>query len=220
MWSVEQLLTWVLTTLVGAFVGSFLAGYFKKKGENIATKEDFKDLKEQTRQLTQTTKEIETKLEDQVWNRQRQWEMKKEIFIEATRLVAKADEMLARTVSAYLNGRAIREGIDQCEEYWYELAAHGSSIMITSKASTIGAFSSMTKAFVDVVLSLNPNENNRVDASQKFDQFRTLRAAFHVATRTELGIELDLPPTPRSNGSSTVANPDSQTPAADRRERH
>jgi hypothetical protein len=84
----ENLIAWGLTTLTGAFVGSYLAGYLKKKGENLATYEDFKDLKEQTRQLTQTTKEIEAKIDDQVWNRQRQWEVKRDILIEFARSIS------------------------------------------------------------------------------------------------------------------------------------
>jgi hypothetical protein len=36
----ENLLWWGLTTLVSAFVGSYLAGYLKRKGENLATHED------------------------------------------------------------------------------------------------------------------------------------------------------------------------------------
>ena len=197
-----------VVTLLSAGIGAYIGAYLKEKGKNTATKEDFNDLKEQTRQLTHATKEIETKIDDQVWNRQRQWEMKKEIFIEATRIAAKADETLARTVSAYLSGHSVREGIDQCEEYWYQLAAQGSSIMIIADASTIDISSSMVKAFIDTVLSLNPNEDNRVDAKQKFDQFRTLRAGFHVFTRKELGIKLDLPPTHQSNESSAIPTPD------------
>lgn len=196
----EHLLWWGLTTLVSAFVGSYLAGYLKKKGENLATKEDI-------RELTQVTKEIEAKIDDRVWNRQRQWEMKKEIFIEATRIVAKADETLARTVTLYLSGRLTRTEIDRCEEYWYQLASQGSSIMIIADANTIDISSSMIKAFIDTVLSLEPQEDNRVDAKQKFEQFRALRAAFHVFTRKELGIELELPLTPRSKGSSAAPSP-------------
>ena len=207
-----------VASILSAGVGAYVGAYLKKKGENNATKEDFNDLKEQTRQLTHATKEIEAKIDDQVWNRQRQWEMKKEIFIEATRVVAKADETLARTVSAYLNRDSIREGIDQCEECWYQLAAQGSSIMITADASTIDISSNMVKAYIDTVLSLNLNEDNRVGAKQKFDQFRSLRAGFHLFTRKELGIKLDLPPTHRSSESSVAPPPGSQAHATDKPE--
>jgi len=90
----EKLIAWGLTTLVGAFVGSYLAGYLKKKGDNLATKEDFDDLKEQTRELTQATKEIEAKINTQVWNRQRQWEMKRDILIEYARTISDFEQAI------------------------------------------------------------------------------------------------------------------------------
>jgi hypothetical protein len=33
----ETLIAWGLTTLAGSFIGSYLASYLKKKGENLAT---------------------------------------------------------------------------------------------------------------------------------------------------------------------------------------
>jgi len=36
---------------------AFLGSYLKKKGENLATKEDIEDLRKQTATLTQTTEE-------------------------------------------------------------------------------------------------------------------------------------------------------------------
>lgn len=184
--------------------GIYFKSYFNKKGENLATKEDFKDLKAQTAELRQATKEIEAKIDDQVWNRQRHWEMKKEIFIEAAGTIAKADETLARSVSAYLNGRLTRDDIDKCEEYWYQLSAQGSSIMIVADAKTIEISSSVVKAFIDTVMALKPNEDNRVDAEQKFNQFRTLRAGLLIFTRKELGIELGPLPASQSNESQAA----------------
>ena len=200
-------LAWVLLAAIASGFGGYFGSYLNKKGENLATKEDFKDLKDQTAELARATKEIEAKIDDKVWNRQRQWELKKEIFIEATRSVAKADETLARTVSAYLNGYSIREGIDQCEKCWYELAYQASSIMFISDPATIDISSNLSKTFIDTVLSLKPDGDNRAEARQKFDQFRALRAAFYVATRNELGIVLGPLPTPQSSGSSAAQGP-------------
>jgi len=201
-----------LVSLLSAGVGAYFGAYLKKKGENTATKEDFNDLKEQTRQLTHTTKEIEAKIDDQVWNRQRHWEMKKEIFIEAARTVAEADAALARTVTAYLNGWPWSDGIDRCEEYWYKLSAQGSAVMIIADTKTIEISSSMVKAFIDTVLALKPNEDNRADAEQKFNQFRSVRAAFLIFTRKELGLELGPLRTLQSTESSATPSPGSPIP--------
>jgi hypothetical protein len=99
---------WVFTTIF-AGVGAYLGSYLKKKGEILATKEDFDSLRTQTHELTVATKEIEAKVNDQVRNRQRQWEMKKELFIAAAQTVAKADATLAPTVSAYLRRETLRK---------------------------------------------------------------------------------------------------------------
>ena len=72
--------------------GLYLKSYFSKKGENLATKEDFKELKAQTAELRQATKEIEAKIDDQVWSRQRQWEMKRDILLEATKRITEAND--------------------------------------------------------------------------------------------------------------------------------
>lgn len=45
--------------VIAVAVGAYFGAYFREKGKNLATKEDFIDLKEQTRALTQATKEIE-----------------------------------------------------------------------------------------------------------------------------------------------------------------
>jgi hypothetical protein len=56
----------VLSLLTGLFIraiGTYFSGYSKKKGENLATKEDIHDLTAQTALLTKTAKEIEAKFQ-------------------------------------------------------------------------------------------------------------------------------------------------------------
>ena len=83
-----------ILSLIAAGAGAYLGSYLMKKGENLATKEDFNDLKDQTRQLTQATKEIESRIDDQVWNQQRQWELKRDILLDATKRMADAGNKL------------------------------------------------------------------------------------------------------------------------------
>jgi hypothetical protein len=101
----QNLIAWGSTTLIGAFVGSYLGGYLKTKGENLATKEDFRDLREQTRELKQATKEIEAKIDDQVWNRQRHWEMKRDVLIEFARTLSDFEQAIQH-VSTRVEGRS------------------------------------------------------------------------------------------------------------------
>jgi hypothetical protein len=90
----ESLVILTLTTLASAFVGSFLAGYLKRKGENLATHEDIGKLTEQVAAVTQTTKEIEAKISSDVWDRQKRWELKREVLYEATKRAAQLNDAL------------------------------------------------------------------------------------------------------------------------------
>lgn len=84
---------WLISVIsIGA--GAFLGSYLKKKGENLATKEDFNELKKQTADLTTTTKDIESKIDDKIWDRQRRWEMKRDALVKALQALEKADDAL------------------------------------------------------------------------------------------------------------------------------
>jgi hypothetical protein len=90
----SEFVIWGIVTLVGAFVGSYLAGYLKKKGENLATHEDIGKLVEQMKAVTQATKEIEATISDKAWSRQRQWEMKRDAIFSVMDALGRADETL------------------------------------------------------------------------------------------------------------------------------
>jgi len=92
----ENIILWTLSTLAGAFTGSFLAGYLKQKGQNLATHEDIGKLVDQIRVVTQTTKEIEAKISDEVWDRQKRWELKRDLLIEMLKKTAVLRERLFR----------------------------------------------------------------------------------------------------------------------------
>jgi hypothetical protein len=83
-----------LTLLVGILVG-YLTGYAKKKGENLATREDIG-------KLTKQVAEIEAKISSDVWDRQKRWELKREVLFEVTRKAAQLDDTL-RSLSITLN---------------------------------------------------------------------------------------------------------------------
>jgi hypothetical protein len=76
-----------LVTLICAAAGAYLGSYLKKKGENLATKEDIAE-------LTRATKEIEAKISHDVWNRQRQWEMKRDSVIAAIQALSATEDAL------------------------------------------------------------------------------------------------------------------------------
>ena len=89
----EPLIIGALTTLVGVLVG-YLTGHAKKKGENRAIHEDIGKLTDQVAAVTKTTKEIEAKISSDVWDRQKRWELKREVLLEATLRAAQLDDAL------------------------------------------------------------------------------------------------------------------------------
>src|SRR6267378_6160770 len=89
--------------LVGA--GIYLSSYLKKKAEGLATKEDFTDLKEQTAELTRTTKKIEAEINGDLWDRQKRWELKRDLILEMTQKISAAYDALNLVYATYQTER-------------------------------------------------------------------------------------------------------------------
>ena len=83
----------VLTALV-AGVGGYFGAYWKQKGKNLATHEDIDKLVDQVAAVTQTTKEIEAKISNEMWDRQKRWELKRDVLFQATKRLADAEDAL------------------------------------------------------------------------------------------------------------------------------
>ena len=82
-----------LKILIGVLIG-YLAGYAKKKGENLATHEDLEKVVEQMSAVTKATKAIEAKISSDVWDRQKRWELKRDVLFEATKRLADIEDAL------------------------------------------------------------------------------------------------------------------------------
>jgi hypothetical protein len=80
--------------LLSTGLAGYLAGYLKKKGENRAIQEDLDKLLVQVSVVTKATKEIEAKISSDVWDRQKHWELKREVLFEATKRLAEVEEAL------------------------------------------------------------------------------------------------------------------------------
>ena len=92
MWTrLQVLISCGIALLLGLFSGSFLAEYLKRKGKNLATHEDIDKLVDQVRAVTRATKEIEAKISSDVWDRQKQWELKRDVLFMAAKRVSELD---------------------------------------------------------------------------------------------------------------------------------
>ena len=80
-----------LLPFIAAAAGAYLGAYLRKKGENLATHEDIEKLDDQVRVVTTTAKEIEAKISDELWNRQKRWELKREVLFEVAKSLAEID---------------------------------------------------------------------------------------------------------------------------------
>jgi hypothetical protein len=99
--TMDNLIAWGLTTLVGAFVGSYLAGYLKKKAENLATHEDFEKLLAEQKTTIEATKVIEARISIDAWSQQQRWDVQKAALLESLKELATAEAFLFRLVHAF-----------------------------------------------------------------------------------------------------------------------
>jgi hypothetical protein len=196
-----QLVMWGVTTLVSAFIGSYLGSYLKKKGENRAIHEDIGNLVEQVSAVTKATKEIETKISSDVWDRQKRWELKREVFFEATRKLADVEDGLL-SLDSMLQVEQ-KEQKKEDEPGWAE--ARHARITKWSRASTafeevrllvfmvceketVEAFEEFG-AFMNVVAAkISPGKDPEIYRKTRAEFFKKLMAV-RAAVRKELGID-------------------------------
>jgi hypothetical protein len=77
-------LLFLVAFLVSQFLKPLLSAYSTKKGENLATKEDIA-------QLTQIAEGIKAKISEDVWDRQKQWELRRDVVLDSVRALADLD---------------------------------------------------------------------------------------------------------------------------------
>lgn len=199
-------LTTLLTLLAGAF-GGYLVGYMRKKGENLATHEDIGKLTEQVAAVTKTAKEIEATISSDLWDRQKRWELKREVLFEATKRVAAADAALS-AFDSFLHVEMTYEN-KKDPNLIQESNKHGLRFLDAATAldetrllvgavcgpetkAAIEAFSQLTKA-IGAAISKKDHEihgKSLADLAQR-------RLAVGAAIRRELNIEDARPVPPR-----------------------
>ena len=194
-------LGWALTTLVSAFIGSYLASYLKKKGENLATHGDIDKLVDQVRAVTQATKEIEAKVSTEVWDRQKRWELKREVLFEATRRVADVEDGLLSLDSVLQVERKEPKKDDDLvwaesrhERIikWTRASARFDEVrllvlMVCDKDASL-AFEELGALVNNIAASITPGKDADIYQKSQAQLFEK-RMAVRAAVRKELGIE-------------------------------
>lgn len=87
------------TAIVGA--GIYLTAYLKRKAQNLATREEFKELVKQTAALTRTTAQIEADIKSDVWDRQKRWELRRDALFELMKRLGTLKDSVTALVSVH-----------------------------------------------------------------------------------------------------------------------
>jgi hypothetical protein len=90
-------------------VGIYLSAYLKKKAQNLATREEFEELQRQTETLTRTTAKIEAEIKGDLWDRQKRWELRRDVTLEAARAMATLKDSLTNLHAVYTTEKRAAE---------------------------------------------------------------------------------------------------------------
>jgi hypothetical protein len=212
--------TWALALIpfVSAAAGAYFGGYLKTKGENVATHEDIDKLVDQVRAVTTTTKEIEAKISNEVWDRQRHWEAKRDSLLGAVKSLSSVDKnfsLFRETVDFGLKNQPPEEQLNEkvfqaVKDYSEAEDKLNEAVLLVDMIcgeATVLALREVRKLVRQRSELLVKKDVDGAGALEK-RYYRSLYD-FKCALRSELGIVVVTPP---SNESSATPSPDSQTP--------
>ncbi|MDT1012845.1 hypothetical protein RMN64_15625 [Plesiomonas shigelloides] len=86
-----------------AGIGGYIGSYAKEKGKNLASKEDFKLLKEQLERNTESVEVIKSKVSERSWIDQQTWLVKKETYDQIFELLFHIKKHVSRQNDDYLD---------------------------------------------------------------------------------------------------------------------
>jgi hypothetical protein len=105
----EQLINLIalgFAAIAGAFFGWFLRPYLGKKGQDLASHEGTDKVLNEVRAVSARAKEIEAKISGDVWDRQKRWELKRDVLFEAVKKSAAVHQALMRVHAVYQTDKA------------------------------------------------------------------------------------------------------------------
>ena len=191
-----------LLSFITAGAGAYLGSYLKKKGENLATKEDIGE-------LTRRTREIESKIDDQVWNRQRQWEVKRDILLDVTRRLADAHDSIAGWATfVSLSDESGKErwkddrqkALDKWRVAHDELVKSVALVSIVCNEETVNTLDAMIPRLNEIFRKV---VERSADVSAKFQDLKESMATARKVIRFELSSPI-VPTSQSTPGSSAT----------------
>lgn len=204
MWTVNGLILLALFALINAMLVWFLGSYLKKKGENLATHEDLNKVVEQMSAVTAATKKIEADISSGVWDKQKRWEMRRDILFEVTKRVAALYDAIGqlqvvlRTQNANVTLKASQVGqqmkVDANMKYFARMAELKESqffVEVTCGNEVADAIDTFNSLVTRVAAGIN-DENAQIfnDSLPEIIKFRN---GIRDAIRKELAIDTTMP---------------------------
>ncbi|MGB9406446.1 MAG: hypothetical protein WCA89_02855 [Terracidiphilus sp.] len=176
-------------SLVFAGIGLYIKTYVTKKAENLATRED-------VAAITQTTKSIEAKISDEFWNKQKRWELKREVLFEAAKRLAEVDDALSYLTSVYQYAHQhptmnLSDNQSKVRERWIKATASIDEtkllVEIVCGSETISAFENFVPLAQRIAVEVI-GKDPEAFAKSKESFFENLIVA-KAAIRKELGFD-------------------------------
>jgi hypothetical protein len=218
MADLEVAAVWLGLNFIVSGFGAYCGLYLKQMGHSFATQEDINKLIDQVRAVKKATQVIEAKISTEVWDKQKLWELKRDVLFEATRRVGEIEELL-NALNSILQAelKEPKEGNLAWMEMkiannkkWSKALAHFDEtklfIEVTCAKETKEAFDSYGRLGLELATVINRRTG---DAYQKyFPELIVKHCAIRTAVRNELGAEpAHTAPTSQSNESLGAPNP-------------
>lgn len=187
-------------SFVCAGAGAYFGSYLKKKGENLATHEDIDQVLQDLRAVTSTTKEIEAKISSDLWDRQKQWEIKRDLLLSAAKKLSELENQLLAIYVFWKQLPDIKDenvriplqdkrvtGWQDCIHSFEEIE---SMTYVTCSKETMYAFAELGDLLRKTAANIvrGDLETYRKGKDERLEKFGHARAAI----RKELGLTFDL----------------------------
>jgi hypothetical protein len=219
-----QSLGWFLLAALASGFGGYFGSYLKKKGENLATHEDLDRLVKQMEATTNATKAIEARISNEVWNRQRQWELKRDALLEGGRALADLNTALMKLNAVYSAKSSSKQmgsafatqeevAIDAFNKASYSFQRAQLVVSVVSGNELQKAFIAMETILKEISLEVVSGDTEKYSVA--LPKIKASATGVIQAIQAELDIEIKGRATPRSNESSAAPSPGSQGPAID-----
>jgi outer membrane murein-binding lipoprotein Lpp len=187
----------ILVTAVVAGGGAYFGSYLKKKGENLATHEDVDKLVAQVAAVTETTKQIEAKISNDVWDRQRKWEAKRDALFEVVKDIGSMQSCLTSFIGIYrTESKAAKDhsgweqekkaAIDLYEKYDASLSRTMTLVMFVCGDEVTQKLGGMRQLMLEMFRLVVTGKHD--EASDMWSKYADKFGDLHTAIRNELSM--------------------------------